>query len=81
MNIVDEVKRILFELSGEENIENTATLQDDLALDSLSMVSLLLEIEVSFGIELDESDMDPFALDTVQSIVDLVERYIGEEHE
>ena len=81
MNIVDEVKRILFELSGEENIENTAELQNDLALDSLSMVSLLLEIEDSFGIELDESDMDPFALDTVQSIVDMVKRYVGDKNE
>lgn len=63
------------------NIEdNTKTLTEDLALDSLRMVMLLVLLEDEFGIEFDESDMNPFALITVQDVVDLVSKYaVGEE--
>lgn len=77
MNFEEKVKSILWEHSGEETIDNNAALQDDLTLDSLSMVSLLLEIEEAFGIELDESDMNPFDLTTVQSVIDMVRKYCG----
>jgi len=47
-------------------------------LDSLSMVTLLIEIEEQFGIELDEKDMNPFELTDVQSVIDMVKKYGGE---
>lgn len=77
MNIQEKLKEILTGLSGVETIANDATLQGDLALDSLSMVTLLVEIEENFGIELEESDMNPFDLTTVQSVIDMVEKYCG----
>ena len=81
MNIEEKVKSILSELSGEDAISNEATLQNDLALDSLAMVTLLIEIEDAFEIQLDESDMNPFDFETVQSVVDMVLKYVGEENE
>ena len=81
MNIETKVKEILCELSGEENIENTDHLQGDLALDSLMMVTMLVEIEEAFAIELDEADMNPFDLGTVQNVVDMVAKYCGDENE
>lgn len=75
MNIEEKIKGILSELSGDENIGNDATLQGDLALDSLSMVTLLVEVEERFGIKLDESDMNPYDLITVQSVIDMVYKY------
>ena len=51
---------------------------NDLSMDSLRMVMLLLMIEEVFAIELDESDMNPFALITVQDVIDLVSKYKGE---
>ena len=81
MNIEEKVKGILSELSGEETIENDAMLQGELALDSLSMVTMLIEIEDTFGIELDESDMNPFDLNEVQNVIDMVNRYCGDENE
>lgn len=77
MNTEEKVRGIISELSGEETIENGATLQGDLALDSLSMVTLLVEIEKAFDIELDESDMNPFDLTSVQSVIDMVGKYCG----
>lgn len=81
MNIEEKVKGILSELSGEESIETTAHLQGDLALDSLMMVTLLVEIEDVFAIELDEADMNPFDLSTVQSVIDMVVKYVGDRNE
>lgn len=73
-----KIKSILSELSGEKRIKNSARLQEDLALDSLSMVTLLIEIEEQLGIELDEKDMNPFELTDVQSVIDMVKKYGGE---
>lgn len=81
MNVETKVKEILLELSGEETIENTDHLQGNLALDSLMMVTLLIEIEEAFNIELDESDMNPFDLETVRDIIELIERYNGDNYE
>lgn len=54
------------------------TLLGDLQLDSLRLVMLLVTLEDTFAIELDESDMDPFALVTVQDVIDLAQKYTGE---
>lgn len=81
MNLEEKIGEILFELSGVEAANNNASLQADLALDSLAMVMLLIEIEEEFGIELEESDMNPFELNTVQDIIDLVSKYLGDENE
>ena len=81
MNIETKVKEILCELSGEETIENTDHLQGDLALDSLMMVTMLVEIEETFKIELDEADMNPFDLGIVQNVIDMVAKYCGDENE
>ena len=81
MNTEEKIREILFELSGIETTDNETSLQADLALDSLAMVMLLIEIEEAFGIELDESDMNPFELNTVQDINDLVSKYLGDENE
>ena len=81
MNIEEKVKYILCQLSGEETFENSSLLQEDLAFDSLSMVTMLVEIEDVFDIELDESDMNPFDLSTVQNVIDMVTKYVGDENE
>ena len=81
MNIEETVKGILTELSGEELIKNTFRLQEDLGLDSLMMVTMLVEIEDIFGIELDETDMNPFELSTVQNVIDMVAKYCGDGNE
>ncbi len=76
-----KISEILCELSGIKEIKPEDNLKEDLALDSLSMVTLLLEIEEIFEIELDESDMNPFDLNTVEDAVKLVEKYLADENE
>ena len=72
---MDKIIEILKELSGLDEIKSEANLKSDLALDSFSMVALLIAIENAFQIELDESDLNPYQLITVQDTVDLVKKY------
>lgn len=81
MNIEQKINDILFELSGENIFTSDTQLQEKLALDSLSMVMLIINIEDAFDIQLDEADMNPLELKTVQNIIDLVKKYTGDNYE
>ena len=78
MKSFEKIATILFELSGIENIQAEDSLQADIGLDSLQMITLLIMIEEDFQIILDESDMNPFDLITVSNVIDLVEKYVGD---
>ena len=71
----NKVIELLEELSLTEITEISATLLDDLGFDSLRLVMILVSIEETFDIQLDESDMDPFALLTVADVIELVRKY------
>ncbi len=71
----EKVKEVIREISGVENIKESDDLLDDIGLDSLGMVTLLVELEDTFSIKIDESDMNPFDLLTVQDVIDLAEKY------
>ena len=76
MNQVKEkIFEIIEDISAVQTCDASASLLEDLALDSLCMVMLLVMIEDAFSIELDESDMDPYALTTVQDVINLVNKY------
>ncbi len=72
-----QVMELLEELCLTPVTDRSLTLVGDLALDSLRMVMLLVTLEDTFEIELDESDMNPFALETVQDVVELAEKYVS----
>lgn len=78
MDTKNKVFVIVKLVSSMENIQMNDSLKDDLAFDSLAMVTLLIKIEDEFEIELDEADMNPFDLVTVADVVHLAEKYIGE---
>ena len=82
MEIFHKVMAILSELSGKETICLDHELQNDLGLGSLQMVTLLMMLEETFQIILDESNMNPFDLINVSNVVDLVKKYIeGDKNE
>jgi acyl carrier protein len=60
---------------GAENITPTSELRDDLGLDSLQMVILLIALEDIFEIELEEADIDPGLLVTVEDVISLTKKY------
>lgn len=75
------IKKILEEIGIEKIETHSSTLKEDLGLDSLQMVTLLIMIEDRFDIELEEADMDPYLLITVEDIIRLVEKYTTERGE
>ena len=79
MKTLDKIIEILSELSGVKSINLNQNLKDDLGLDSLQMITLLIMLEENFNIVLDESDMNPFTLINVCSVVNLVKKYVGSE--
>ena len=75
------VLAILEELCSISIQDFNLILVQDLGMDSLRMVMLLVTIEDTFEIELDESDMNPFSLITVQDVVNLAMKYVSNTRE
>ena len=73
--VEQEVISLINDIAPTEVKEKSNLLQNDLGVDSLGLIMLLTMIEDTFEIELDESDMNPFALQTVQDVIDLVAKY------
>lgn len=78
MEIKDKVYEIIYEISSKDDVELKHSLREDLGIDSLGMVTLLLSIEDEFDIQLEESDMNPFDLKTVDDVLALAEKYVGD---
>ena len=76
-SITEQVYRILEELSGTRPEDGEVYLTETLALDSFRMVTLLIMVEECFAIELNESDMNPFDLKTVNDVVLLSKKYLN----
>ena len=73
--LTQEVVTLINDICPTNVKENSNSLQNDLGMDSLGLIMLLTMIEDTFEIELDESDMNPFELKTVQDVIDLVAKY------
>ena len=82
--IKNQVIEMLEDICTEKIIDVSLSLLDDLSMDSLRMVMMLVMLEDTFGIELDESDMNPFALKKVEDVIFLAAKYLlgsgGEEN-
>lgn len=81
MKIKEQLYKILNNLSGMGVTNEKMSLQNDLGLDSLGLVTLLVEIEDSFNFELKPEDIDPFKYETVETLIKLVSKYIGDGYE
>ncbi len=61
---------------GERSVSRDDRLQEDLGLDSAQLLSLALEVENSFQIQLEESQEDPPR--TIGDVVDLITLRLAE---
>ena len=75
MTSVDKAITILKKVTSAEVTDLNNDLKNDLAIDSLGRVLLVIEIEDSCHIKLEDSDMDPLKLNTVADIVNIIEKY------
>jgi acyl carrier protein len=76
MNTLHALNKVIMDLSflQEEPLEDSK-LKDDLGFDSLKIVELMIAIEDSLGIRIDESDLDPNLIITVADLHNLVKKY------
>lgn len=72
-----EVISIISELTfiGLEEISQEDSLVS-LGIDSLKSVELIVKLEEHFGIAFDDSDLDPEKLTTVQTVIELINKYV-----
>ena len=73
-DIRDKIKAAIAKISDIEvaDIADTASFQDDLGLDSLVLLEISVEIEMQFGLEVNEEDLKQ--LQTVQDSVEFVQQ-------
>lgn len=74
-NAEEYLKKEFF-LDENQSLDRNLTLKDDLAIDSLSLVETIINIEDDFGIEFKDSDLDPSHLITMDDICNLIIKYI-----
>jgi acyl carrier protein len=78
----DEITKKLIEVIGyqmgidPEEIKPESTLREDLAIDSLDMIELVMDIEAEFEITIDDKQAEE--LRTVGEAVELVAKLVGE---
>lgn len=77
-DVKEGVFKILSDLSGVSVNEAQMKLVEDIGLDSLMLVTMLIEIEEEFNIELNESDMNPYDFITAGDVIAMTERYVGD---
>ncbi len=75
--MTEKINSIISELSYYEGaITGDLFLADDLGIDSLRLVELISELEDSFSITFNESDLDPDLIKTVEDVYELTEKYL-----
>lgn len=74
MNIESKIKNILQEQLNvdADYIKNESTLVEDLGADSLDIVEIIMTLEETFDIEISDEDIKEHHIDTVNSVIDLV---------
>lgn len=76
--IFDELKEIVLDYLGEDDIEvsEDSVLTDDLGLTSLDLISIVGDIEDSFGISVEDEAID--SIETVGDVLDYIEGRLDE---
>jgi len=71
--MLDQIKSVMAEALNvnEEEISLESNLKEDLGIDSLDAVELIMELEDTFDLKIEESEANGFV--TVKNIVDFIE--------
>lgn len=75
MDIAKDVLTIVSEKSGKDEVSINDRFQEDLGIDSLTVVEITMEVEMLFGIDLKDEEWKPWR--KVSDIVDCVKTRLG----
>ena len=78
-NTKERVLDLLEQVLPQIDFTTSADLIDDGILDSLSIVTMISELSMEFGIEFDMGELVPEDLNSLDSIVSLVDRLVSEQ--
>ena len=76
MNVKEIVYSCINKVVFVDDIEESNDLKEDLGLESLSLVSVIVEIEDSCNILFDDADLDPAGITSVYDLLKLTEKYV-----
>ena len=71
---METLMNILTELDSSVDWKNEEALIDNRILDSFGVISLVAELEEAFSIEIEASEIVPENFNSVDSIIELIER-------
>jgi acyl carrier protein len=73
MSVEQKVKQIIVEQLGvdEAQVDNTASVVDDLGADSLDLVELIMAFEEAFDLDIPDEEAEKIA--TVKAAIDYIE--------
>ncbi len=75
----ERVLALLEQVLPQIDFGSSADLIDDGILDSLSIVTMISELSMEFGIDFDMGELVPEDLNSLDSIVDLVDKLMDEQ--
>ncbi len=71
---MDELLRIMSEIRPDVDFTTATTLIDDDILDSFDIISMVSEINVSFGIEINVNDLLPENFNSAEALFALIQK-------
>lgn len=74
LKITKEVIDLAYEVAEIEVLEDDSL--KEYGMDSIALVSLIVEIEMKYNIMISDDDLNPNNLITVKNIVDIMEKYL-----
>ena len=70
----EQVLEILKGVRADVDFENEKKLIDDEILDSFDIISIVSELNFAFDIEIDVEDLEPVNFNSVEGMIELIER-------
>lgn len=81
MNIREKIKELISEVATREvdvsSITDQTILTSDLGFDSIQIISLIVELESCFGIEIENDDLDIEKLTVYSNLCEMIEGKIN----
>lgn len=75
---MERILELLYEIRPEIDFASTTNYIDQHLLDSLDIVMLISDIEEAYGIKIDVDDILPENFNTLEAILNLIERRGGQ---
>lgn len=77
---MEKIIQIIKSINPLAKVDETTKLLDEHTLDSLSMITLVSELEDEFDVEISARDIVPENFETVGAIAELIERLEDEDY-